>query len=582
MFRCVVALAPRLLRLSRNLFTNFFILVGVSMSLYAAPTIHVTSPQPGFTEGSPVYYEADATSAGCAKGIAAIRIYTSPGVSAFTTQGSHMETFIKLGAGIHNTVVQAWDNCGAIAKVPVQVKVDTSTSGVSVFLPSGASDNTPIHVAASAQNSKCAISAMRLYTAPGVSTYTTNSDQLDTFVTLPPAKYNLVVQAWDKCGNTFRFPLFESVGTATSDRYLYTANNSTQSLSRFVINAGVLADPNGSGTPPQVPLSEVPRMMAADPSGHFVYALSDVHIFAFEVDRSTGNLFAVAGSPFAIKGSALSDVAMDPAGHYLYISCLGSHDIESYRIDRSTGALSLSATVTAGEAPPSGQSTSIFGPSSLTAERTGQLIYAAVVSDTFPNELRGYQVDANTGKLVEIGSPLEIGGSSIGPIMSSWRYVYLDFFTPVLDAVLDYQILGDGSVQLASTEPFSPQIALIQLADWFTRAAWAPASTGEDPGQIPDGSLVTYPIDASTGALGSSSQIAIGGHVVIDELQEDHSGKFLYAGAHDCSECGHTTNLPPGRVISWRLDAAGKPTMLSGPLPTGDTENPPNAIAVVR
>lgn len=561
-------------------FINVLLLAGSSTTLWAAPVITVVSPQAGSKAGSPVYYEADATSASCAKGIAAMRIYSSPGVSAFTTNSSHLETFIKLGAGLHNTVVQAWDNCGAVAKVAVAITVNTS-AGISVFLPTGPTDTTPIHVAASAQNAKCAISAMRLYTASGVSAYTINSDELDAYVTLPPAKYTLVVQAWDKCGNVSKFPLFETVGTA-SDRFLYTANNSVQTISKFEIHSGVLTNPNGSGAPPQVSVSEVPNLMAAEPGGHFLYALSQAHIFAFQVDRKTGELFAVAGSPFLINGKGPSGAAMDPAGHYLYVSCFGTHDIESYRIDRSSGALTLAATVQAGQGPPSDQPTNIIGPTALTTDRTGQLIYATVVSNTFsvPAQVNGYSVNATTGKLTAVpGGPAVISGSlDARTINSTWKYVYADFSNNTGSGVEGYTIASDGSLHPIAGSPFTPAIT---LTDWLARAAWTVTSTGEDPGQIPDGFLVTAPINASTGALGNTSQISTD-HLIFQELEEDHSGKFLYGGAGDCSNCGNTTNFPPGRVSSWSLNGAGNPSPLSGPLPTGDDQTPPNAIAVVR
>ena len=95
--------------------------------------------------GSPVFYEAYATSASCANGINAMRIYTAPGVNAYTVDGDHIEAFIPLKAGTYSTVVQAWDNCGGVAKTPVNISVN-SNAGVSVFLPSSSSAGTPVHV----------------------------------------------------------------------------------------------------------------------------------------------------------------------------------------------------------------------------------------------------------------------------------------------------------------------------------------------------------------------------------------------------------------------------------------------------
>jgi hypothetical protein len=89
----------------------FFLLSGL---VFAAPTITVVSPKTGSTAGSPIYYEAYASSS-CANGISAMRIYSAPSVAAYTTSGSHIETFIALSPGSYSTVINAWDNCGAVA-----------------------------------------------------------------------------------------------------------------------------------------------------------------------------------------------------------------------------------------------------------------------------------------------------------------------------------------------------------------------------------------------------------------------------------------------------------------------------------
>src|SRR5258705_11134087 len=82
--------------------------VFLSASAGASPTVTIVAPKAGTSAGSPVFYEAFATSATCANGIAAIRIYTANGVSPYTVKGSHVQTFIKLAPGTYNTVVQAW------------------------------------------------------------------------------------------------------------------------------------------------------------------------------------------------------------------------------------------------------------------------------------------------------------------------------------------------------------------------------------------------------------------------------------------------------------------------------------------
>ena len=53
-----------------------------------------------------------------------MRIYTAPGVNAYTTSGGSLDTYLKMANGTYNVTVQAWDNCGNIYKTPLQVTVE--------------------------------------------------------------------------------------------------------------------------------------------------------------------------------------------------------------------------------------------------------------------------------------------------------------------------------------------------------------------------------------------------------------------------------------------------------------------------
>src|SRR5437868_686263 len=88
----------------------------------ATPVVTVTSPANGSSKTSPVNYVASASSS-CSKGIAAMRIYPSPGFNALTVNANKLNANINLPAGTYNTVVQAWDNCGGVGKTAVKITV---------------------------------------------------------------------------------------------------------------------------------------------------------------------------------------------------------------------------------------------------------------------------------------------------------------------------------------------------------------------------------------------------------------------------------------------------------------------------
>ena len=96
----------------KGLILSLLLVGGLSTLNQAAfattPVVLVTSPTGGSTDSSPVNFIASASSPDCAKGIAAMRIYTAPGVGAYTTWDSDsLNVDIPLASGTYDAVVQA-------------------------------------------------------------------------------------------------------------------------------------------------------------------------------------------------------------------------------------------------------------------------------------------------------------------------------------------------------------------------------------------------------------------------------------------------------------------------------------------
>jgi polyvinyl alcohol dehydrogenase (cytochrome) len=88
-----------------------------------APAVTVTAPVNGSQVTSPVQFTASAASPNCAKGVASMRIYTAPGLDAYTVDRSSLNVSLTLSPGTYNTVVQSWDNCGNVGKTFVTITV---------------------------------------------------------------------------------------------------------------------------------------------------------------------------------------------------------------------------------------------------------------------------------------------------------------------------------------------------------------------------------------------------------------------------------------------------------------------------
>ncbi len=178
--------------------------------------VAVSSPSSGTSAQSPVHFAASATTA-CAKGVAAMGIYTAPSVLAYLVQGAKLDTNLSLAPGNYHAVVEAWDNCGGASTTPIALTV--SASNVQVTSPSNnATVSGPVHFVASASSS-CAqgVAAMGIYSAPSQLAYQIPGSSLDKSLTLAPGTYNAVVQEWDNCGSAATKPItFTVTGSSQS------------------------------------------------------------------------------------------------------------------------------------------------------------------------------------------------------------------------------------------------------------------------------------------------------------------------------------------------------------------------------
>jgi 6-phosphogluconolactonase len=391
--------------------TSFlFSLAWLVASASSTPVVTVTYPANGATVHGPVYYAASASSPTCAKGIASMRIYSAPYISAYTVNAAQFSTFIKLAAGTYNTVVQTWDYCGGVGKTPITVTV-SSSGGVTVYTPTiNTAWASPIHFVASASAAPTCtkgIASIRIYSAPSVKAYTVNSSSLDTFLSLPSGTYSSTLQAWDKCGGVYKTPITVTAQNSPG-RTLYMASSDLDYISQYAIGDGGYLSPAIQLPMPNGP----PQDFVTDRPGMFAYATVPLGIEAFTIDRATGALTEVAGSPFPAAGTGPFKLAMDPQGNFVYVTFSGSNTVSSYRINRNSGALKLNGSATAGN-----------GTGAVKTDPSGKFLYVANSSD---NTVSAFLIDWTTGALTPIaGSPVVTGiDPNVFATSNSFLYVF--------------------------------------------------------------------------------------------------------------------------------------------------------------
>jgi hypothetical protein len=95
-----------------------------AVKITVAGPVQVAAPANNSRVSSPVQFVASASTS-CPAGVAAMGIYTAPGVLAYKVDGARLNTLLTLSGGTYHTVVEEWDNCGGAATTPIVITVDS-------------------------------------------------------------------------------------------------------------------------------------------------------------------------------------------------------------------------------------------------------------------------------------------------------------------------------------------------------------------------------------------------------------------------------------------------------------------------
>jgi len=399
---------------------------------------------------------------------------------------------------------------------------------------------------------------MRIYTSPGVAPYSVYSNQMDAFLTLAPGTYNIVVQAWDNCGNVFKNSFQESVNTSP-DKFLYSTGSAppdyNTNLIVFPLANGTIG--KASGVLTNTGTIDTLQQILVDPSGYFLYATDGSSIFAYDIDRYDGSLQPAPGSPYKVEtatGGKVITLALDPNGHFLYVSDPIKKALTLYTIYRSDGSL----TTYTGDSVPG------LGGYALLNYAGGLLFETSYDSSTKTQEVTEFEVDQTTGLLTQIES-YNVSDTATGFFAptTAWKYLYLPQRTGCCgEQTFGYEVEAGGGLTNVTGSPFvsAGDFAVIgnAVADWLTRYYWYPGTNGSSEPVIQ-----TSVIDANTGQLGANSPTTTG-TTLYEYLAEDHSGKYLYSSGQPDS-----TSLCPNEFQcedvfgSWTLASDGQPVPLS-------------------
>lgn len=145
--------------------------------------------------------------------------------------------------------------------------------------------------------------------------------------------------------------------------------------------------------------------VAVHPSGNFLYVASDVQIFAYQIDPTSGILSPAPGSPYLTQVNPIA-VAMHPTGRFLYIADYNSSVIAAFAINPASGML----TAVPGSPFDTGNQLKGDWPEFLAIDPSGSFLYATSAGSNF----WGYGIDPSTGALTTL-SGFPFLSSTLGP-----------------------------------------------------------------------------------------------------------------------------------------------------------------------
>ena len=143
-------------------------------------------------------------------------------------------------------------------------------------------------------------------------------------------------------GDAFAWPPGTSNGTPNYKGLLYAANASggTASIMGFSIHPAIGDANDGAltalpGFPYDLPSCSY---IVADQTGAYLYATAGTNVFGFSIDKQTGALSPLPGSPVAV-GDTADSVSIDPANQFLYVTNRSAGTVTGFKLNAATGEL---------------------------------------------------------------------------------------------------------------------------------------------------------------------------------------------------------------------------------------------------
>jgi 6-phosphogluconolactonase (cycloisomerase 2 family) len=299
-----------------------------------------------------------------------------------------------------------------------------------------------------------------------------------------------------------------------SGRWLYVLNLSPASVAAFSIGAsGALTEVAGS---PFAAPTNLTAPLLMHPTGQYLYAKTlDGFAVGYTIDATSGAL-AQIGSPVGLDDPGTQQIWMEASGRYLFTANRPntlSGSVSVLKVDATNGSLTKLTGITP-----------LLAPYSVSLDWSGKYLYVASADN---NQLRTYGFNPATGALTPLAaltsrnSPVTIIGipsASGDPATFASKFAYV----PTTSAINAYSVNASTGAYTARTGIPGPLTSgVLDAAVHPSNSAVLALDTALS------GTLKTYPMSATNGNLGASTDSVAAG-TRANDIVVDPSGRFAY------------------------------------------------------
>jgi len=344
------------------------------------------------------------------------------------------------------------------------------------------------------------------------------------------------------------FSIALAIGTTPvtyTPKFAYVANDDDSTVGGYTIDANtgnltaVAGSPFKSGTND--------ASVAVDPTGRFAYTanFNGMDASGYTINAVTGALTAISGSPFPAAMEPMS-VAVDPSGRFAYVANFFSNNISGYSVNSSTGAL------TALSASPYNTGTNT-DPFSVAINPAGTFL---CVANSLANSVESFFNDPTLGNLTAISATATGTSPESVAVDPSGQFVYVASQDGHVSA---YTLSSSGSLTQITGFPFKAGFTTVSVAvDPSGRFVYA-ANNGN--GSQASFAVSAYALDPTTGALTEISGSPFAAGAMPRSVTVDPSGNFVYV-----------TNSGENYVSAYTIDQVSGALIANptGPFPAGN------------